>query len=190
MDKLKFENKKEQNLLTEILEGNEQALLELFEMYRPLVENSKSLFWIRDYDAQDWNQEALIICYEAVQTYDQSKGKFGAFYKKLLHNRAITLLRYSRAKRRVGDEMAISLEYIQEYENIKMDMICILDHYQYDQNESALSKLSHLELTSFKILMGILTYEEAMHNLDYSLLQLKRAEDRVYHKLKKTFLKA
>lgn len=190
MDQLKFENEKEQNLLTKILEGNEQALLELFEMYRPLVENSKKLFWVRDYDAQDWDQEALIICHEAVKTYDRNKGKFGVFYKKLLHNRAITLLRYSRAKRRVGNEMTISLEYVQEYENIKMDMICILDHYQFDQKESVLSKLSHLELTSFKILMGTLTYEEAMHKLDYSLMQLKRAEDRVYHKLKKTFLKA
>ena len=47
------------------------ALLELVNRYRPLINGAKLNFYLRNFDQDDWEQEALIMCYQSCCTYDE-----------------------------------------------------------------------------------------------------------------------
>ncbi|KRL91198.1 hypothetical protein FC46_GL001029 [Lactobacillus kalixensis DSM 16043] len=187
---VKVTEEKERELIAAVAENNEEALLELFELHKPIVEHSKKMYWMRSFDSQDWDQEALISCHEAALRYEHSRGRFGTFYKRQLHNKAISFLRHSRAKTRVANEQAISLEKLTEDSDIEinkdnMEEICIIDYWQ---GNKFFSELTLLELTAFKVLIGELTYKDAKQFFNYSEVQLKRAANRVQQKFDRTLL--
>lgn len=84
---------------------------ELFQQYLPLIRNTMTKFYIRDFAREDWLQEARIALLKAVREFDGSRGsKFGAYYKLLLHAHFTSLLRKYMAKKRRVDAEAIVME--------------------------------------------------------------------------------
>ena len=58
-----MEKGEELKLIARVRKGDSQALKKLFVNYQPLVDNCRRQFYLTDYDACDWKQEALIVCY-------------------------------------------------------------------------------------------------------------------------------
>lgn len=59
----------EEKLINKAKMGDDQALKELFFLYKPLVNSILKKYYLHHYDRDDWEQEALIICYESVVVF-------------------------------------------------------------------------------------------------------------------------
>ena len=174
--------KTELKLIQAVKENDEGALQELFENYRPLVEKNKRKFYARDFDEADWDQEALIVCHQAVLKFNPKKGKFCTFFKKQLYNHNVSLLRYRKASRREGENLCMSLEALTEVNSSlikeKSETMLITEELAKDY----LSDLSGTELKAFKIDLGKETLDELVKNGNWDKEKLKRAHSRAYKK--------
>ncbi len=84
-------------------DDDEQALKELYYSCLPVIGGTIKQYFVELYDNQDWEQEALILCYKTAKRFDLKQGKpFVGFYKVSLHNRAINLIRRGKRKKRLA----------------------------------------------------------------------------------------
>ncbi len=91
--------------------GNSDAFEIVFRKYIPVVLNQRNMYYLRNYDLDDWLQEGRIVCYESLQRYDISEGiTFGLFFKINFKRRVVTLLRHQEAQKRQVDHYTDSLE--------------------------------------------------------------------------------
>ena len=59
--------------------GDEEAFAALYQKYFPLLLRLKNTYYLRNYVTEDWEQEARIALYQALRTYEKSKGvSFGS----------------------------------------------------------------------------------------------------------------
>ncbi len=102
------------HLITDILADHESlSLIVLYEKYLPLVINTIRQFQFRYYEFDDLKVDAMMVCYESVQEYDQQRNvTFGAFFKANLTNYFYTLLRNQSAQKRHLDLLTNSYEYL------------------------------------------------------------------------------
>lgn len=75
----------EEKLIKKVRAGDDQALEKLFHLYEPLVNSIVKQFYLHHYDRKDWDQEAMIVCYEAALVFSPKKGKFSSLYKIIMH---------------------------------------------------------------------------------------------------------
>lgn len=176
--------KSEQDLIIGVKNKNDDDLRELMHRYMPLVNNVKKRYYIRHYDNDDWDQDAMMICYETCCLFDFSLNKsFGAFYKTKLCNHARSLLRYELAKRREPYRKAISYEVattngLINEEGRELSITPGKDIYQ-----NYLKNLSKLELVATLFLLGLMTQERACQLAQCSYMQLLQAKGRCKKKL-------
>ncbi|MCP0887261.1 sigma-70 family RNA polymerase sigma factor [Ligilactobacillus sp. WILCCON 0076] len=84
---------------------------ELFTCYRPLVATCINYFKFSYLDIDDLIQEARIICYQTVMSYQNDMEiTYGVYFKRCLLNQYHTLLRYENARKRGGKEKDVSLD--------------------------------------------------------------------------------
>ncbi|KRM00089.1 sigma-70 family RNA polymerase sigma factor [Liquorilactobacillus satsumensis] len=104
------------SLITKIRQSNDsEAFRLLFIKYRPLVINAMQRYHFRFHETDDLLQEARIVCFQAVQAYNQSTSiSFGKFYQQSLLNRYCSLLRKETAVKRQGERFAESFENLLE----------------------------------------------------------------------------
>lgn len=104
-------------------EQDMEALHELVERYRPLINGAKLNFFIRNFDHDDWEQEALIMCYQSCCTYDEKRANsFGAYYRTKFYNHLRSLLRYELAQKRTSFTKAISYDNVVHKNLIKEEV--------------------------------------------------------------------
>ncbi len=185
-----MKKRKEMNLILAVLNGDEDQLMVLFEKYRPLTESVKRKYFLKDYDENDWEQEALIVCLEAVRSYDAAKGEFGSYYKRKLLNHASSLVRSYYTDRRRAYTLSDSIGQVNDHGE---------SAFFYGQEEAVdysleeaycefYDSLSPAELAAFDIALGQKTLEQVQAALGLSREQLRRAKNRAYHKFKKIVL--
>lgn len=172
-------------LIEKIAENDEQALQELFKMYYPVVDCIKKIYYLRDFDSQDWDQEALIVCYDSAKKYNESRGGFGTYFKRRFRNHVRTLLRANMATRRKAHNEAISLDYLQDANS---DLLLVKSQQDINISISEVGRdfyasLSHVELVATFVFLGFSTIEEAQVRWNVTPERLRRAKCRVYHKL-------
>lgn len=172
-------------LIMRVKQKDNDALQQLFVRYKPVVNKIKAQYYVRNYDYQDWDQEAMIVCYEACCLYDfERNSQFGAFYKTKFTNHVRSLLRYELAKRREANRTAISYEY-------GNDTGIIMEKFTNDYNlpiseiySQFLSNLSELELLSILVYLGKLSHQQACKIGRCDRLKLLQAKARCKRKLK------
>lgn len=99
------------NLVEEAKAGCEDALQELFFLYRPVVFRLQGMYFVKDFDGDDWLQEGLICFYESLQRYNPKVGaSIGIYFKRNFENRIKSRLRKQAAVKRKGMVGAISWE--------------------------------------------------------------------------------
>ncbi|MGG5359599.1 MULTISPECIES: RNA polymerase sigma factor [unclassified Enterococcus] len=92
--------------------GNEEAFSILYKKYFPLLLRLRSIYYVRHYVHEDWEQEARIALYRALKTYETSKGvSFGSYYKRVLSNQIYSLLRKQNALKRRDQKDELSIEH-------------------------------------------------------------------------------
>lgn len=92
------------------IDGNEDALVRLYNKYHWILLNVKRRSYIRMMSDEDWEQEGMLVCYEAALCYDEARGSWRSFYRVKLLNWSKTPLRRTLCARRVGNQRAISYD--------------------------------------------------------------------------------
>ena len=156
---------KEKTLIKKVKAGDDEALEKLFVLYKPLVNSVVKKYYLGHYDRNDWEQEAMIVCYEAALVYSSEKGNFSSLYKTKLSNHARTLIRYNKG--------------IQEPRRSEL-AIPINDTY----NEFVKS-LSRLELIALMTIIGEMSTEYVINHMKIEAIQLIRARSRTLQKMRK-----
>ena len=181
-----MEKGEELKLIARVRKGDSQALKKLFVNYQPLVDNCRRQFYLTDYDACDWKQEALIVCYESALLYDPARRRpFGALFKIRLRHRFINLCRYAQALKRRSQRGLQPLcdEDAEEESNIYYQEVIPV----WFMAEEALSQLSKLELQAFLVLLGVKEKSEVCASCQVAEKGLNRAKYRAIQKIRENF---
>lgn len=190
MQDAKQKYKLENELIRQVKNGEDEALKKLFLLYKPLICNVKRKFRVRYYDSQDWDQDALIVCHASAMNFDQSKGKFGSYYKTRLTNHAKSLIRYDSAYRRQALTKSISLELATE--NGLRPFSQTYSHTpEVPLSETfvqLIKNLSNLEIMALLVALGVYQRKEAANLLKISQISLTRARSRLFRKMRQTLL--
>ena len=179
-----------ENLVRKVKENDDIALLLLFERYKPMITAVTKRYFIRCLDENDWNQEALIVCYESAGLLDFERGTtFGSFFKLRLQNKAKNLLRFELAKRRALYANAISYEALKE-----RGQICDPSYEQSDLPTSIelsnfIQTLSQLEVVALMVITGMIDLKQASVTAQTSPETIKRAIARTRIKMRAYFLR-
>ncbi|WP_225048100.1 sigma-70 family RNA polymerase sigma factor [Lacticaseibacillus kribbianus] len=92
-----------------------EAFETLFNQYRPMVLRQISRFYLRDFDRDDWLQEARIAMLKALQKFDGGQGsQFGPYFRLVLQSHYNSLLRLHLALKRRAEEQAINVFEVRE----------------------------------------------------------------------------
>ena len=76
----KYKDIKDEEIIVEIKNGNEQALTYLLNKYKPLVNNKVNKYFIIGAEKEDIIQEGMIGLYKAIKSFDtQKQNKFKTF---------------------------------------------------------------------------------------------------------------
>ena len=157
-----------------------KALHELLDRYRPLINGAKMNFFIRNFDNDDWEQEALIMCYQSCCTYDEDRAdNFGAYYRTKFYNHLRSLLRYELAQKRTAFTKSISYDNVVQKNLIKEEVEEMHITPRKEMYQKFIKKLS------LKVFLGELTIEEASQKTKYSRYQLLQAKARCKAKMQK-----
>lgn len=174
---------KEKDLIRQVKLGDDEALEKLFTLYQPLVNKVLKGYYLRHYDYKDWQQEAMIICYESALVYSNNKGNFAGLYKTKLTNHARTLVRYHTAKRRCVYNNSISLDSInlQSINEPKCSELAIPINDTYN---NFVKSLSRLELIALLTILGEMSVEYVVNHLNIEAVKLMRARSRTIQKMR------
>lgn len=175
----------EKRLISQVLEGNSEALQKLVRVFEPLIQKVKRQYHLRDFDDSDWEQEALITCYNAVLTYNPEKGRFAVYFRSQFINHIRTILRSYMANCRRGYLNAESLDALKEQgeQNLSNAKVMPIEYSISEIGDRFFNSLSDIELMAFHTLIGLTTDQEAINKWDVNQIQLSRARCRAYHKL-------
>lgn len=180
----------ENELLKLVREKDNLALENLCRHYMPLIIGVKKRYWLHDYDFDDWQQEAMLICYESALIYDEDKlMSFGSFFKMRLYNHARSLLRYQMAARRAQDALASSYEAAVDAglpEPASQDVIG--EQPWQEAYEACWVHLSERERVALLVQIGRLSEAEAKQRTACTDTQLQQAQQRCKRKLRAELL--
>lgn len=182
--------KSEAELIRQIKNGEDEALLDLCFRYKPLINKVKGMYHVRYYDNQDWEQDAMIICHASAKSFDLNKGKFGSYFKTRLINHARSLVRYDNAYRRQAIKQSVSLETAKKNNLLPLNKSFVsIPEIPLSENIAILTgKLSTLETNALLIGLGIVKQKDVIEKLKISKLTLSRARSRLAQKMRQTLL--
>ncbi|MDR2833080.1 MAG: hypothetical protein LBV67_05125 [Streptococcaceae bacterium] len=83
--------------------------MEKFEDYIPLVLHLRTILQFTLLEDEDFFQEARITFEKSKESYE-GKVSFGSYFKKVLKNRLIQIIRHENAKKRQGNLQTVSFE--------------------------------------------------------------------------------
>ena len=172
------------DLILLVKQKDSDALVKLLERYMGIVYNIKNKYYLRDYDNDDWKQDALVLCYEACCMFDVEKGKnFGSFFKTYLSNHACSLLRHDLAQRREPYRHAISYEGLMSVGGVEEQTVEMQIPIDSEILEKYLKSLSHVEIMIFLHHVGYIS-QKKLNKMGFTKKQIQQSK----HRCKKKFL--
>lgn len=178
----------EQHLIGLAGAGDTEALLLLSKRYVPVAQKLQRQYFIRSYDTDDWEQEALITMHRAAQQYDHRQASsFGAFYRLLLSNRVIDLIRRTQAQKRQPAQELLSLDYEDAMvleELVGPEQLAIDILYIHEVIKRFVIECSYFENQVFAALLNGLTPQGIALKLQLELAPVLNAIDRCRRKLR------
>lgn len=122
-------------------------LSKIYQQYRPLVLSICKRYYLRLYDKEDLYQEAMIVCFKSLKSYNiDYQISFGAFYKLNLERHFCSLLRHEKSQKRILDSSATSYEqYLEDNTSEICDRITT---FSYDIERTFLSKIDFQNILS------------------------------------------
>lgn len=142
-------NGKQDELIRRAKDNDGDAFSELFKQYTPIVSNFFHHYYVRDFDWEDWVQEAHIVLYLALHDYDTLFGvHFSAYYKILLKRHLFSLIRRDNAKKRRTNQALLSIDSLYESDKVRCLMSDTIDLEATDQviiNETIKNMIAKLD---------------------------------------------
>lgn len=148
----------QEKLMLAARNGNDDALEDLYNQYRPLIYALRKKYYLRDLDEQDWLQEGFIVFYDCIRCFEKQHGaSLGSFFKRAFENRIRSLIRREFAYKRQSNIGAVSFEQTiaDGFENL-----CEYTKFSQDPLQQLLveetfkeskKKLSNLELEALSL---------------------------------------
>lgn len=120
----KYQNLTDEEIISQIREGNEQALTYLLNKYKPLVSNKIGKYFIIGAEKEDIMQEGMIGLYKAIRNFDKEKqNTFKTFANICIERQLITAIKTSTRQKHMPLNTCISLNtaaYTNEDDSIEL----------------------------------------------------------------------
>ena len=176
-------------LLEKARTGDDDAYVQLFDQYSPVVLRLERTYHLRDFEHDDWLQEGRLALMKAVRTYTKGHGTtFGLFYKMIAENQICSLVRKQEAKKRRALKQSKSIDLTDlEYLSNRFIEIPEYDERLYIQERLTndlifFSRLEKIVLQEYFIDRLTLSEISKRHALGYR--SVRSAYDRIRQKFR------
>lgn len=140
----KYQNQTDEEIISQIREGNEQALTYLLNKYKPIVNSKIGKYYIIGAEKEDIMQEGMIGLYKAIKNFDKDKqNSFKTFANICIERQLITAIKTSNRQKHMPLNTCISLNTA-AYEN-EDDSIELIETYDSKTMEDPLETMMKKE---------------------------------------------
>ena len=140
----KFANLTDEEIISQIRQGNEQALTYLLNKYKSLVQNKVSRYFIIGAEKEDIIQEGMIGLYKAIRNFDNCKqNTFKTFANICVERQLITAIKSSNRQKHKPLNTYLSLN-TSAYDNDE-DGTELMDTFNSDTIEDPLETIMKKE---------------------------------------------
>ncbi|MTV82380.1 sigma-70 family RNA polymerase sigma factor [Secundilactobacillus folii] len=168
--------------------GNEHALEELLNRYRPLIISIQERYYLKGLELSEWAQESMIVLWEVVKRFDTSRQEaFGSYFKTALLNCRRDIVRRINAQKRKATGPLTSIDANPSYfaETLKDEDLFSSEHLVVHQQrlmEIIKKHLSKMERTILLAQMAGDSDEEILERLHLTPVQFHNAYERMKRK--------
>ncbi len=194
----KYGNLTDEQIISQIKEGDEQALSFLLEKYKDLVNSKVGKYFIIGAEKEDIIQEGMIGLYKAIKNFDSGKqNTFKTFANLCVERQLITAIKSSNRQKHIplnsylslntsaydNDEDGTELIETFEVDTIEDPLETIMKREYFNEIQNTMSKsLSKFEEKVLERYMQGETYEIIAKKLDTPIKSVDNAIQRIRKK--------
>lgn len=164
-------------VLSLLLEGNEEALSLMFEKYSPLIYKMIIRFNLM-YDMEDMYQESLMILHQSIKKFNPEKNKsFTRYFEMILERKFISIVTKRVRRQEILEEHKA---YISEQLTSNYNQSVYIDLYRKEISK-ILTKTENLVYTLRELQNYSITYIKEKYDLDEKVIynSLYRAKAKI-----------
>ena len=159
----KYSNLTDEQIVTEIKQGDEHALSYLLEKYKDLVNVKVGKYFMVGAEKEDILQEGMIGLYNAIKNFDMEKqNSFKTFANLCIERQLITAIKTSNRQKHMPLNSYLSLN-MAAYDNNEEDSVELIDTFNSKTIEDPLETIMKKEY-----------YEQIQDNIEKSLSKFEK----------------
>lgn len=159
----KYSNLTDEQIVTEIKQGDEYALSYLLEKYKELVNMKVGKYFMVGAEKEDIVQEGMIGLYKAIKNFDtQKQNSFKTFANLCIERQLITAIKTSNRQKHMPLNSYLSLN-MAAYDNNEDDSVELIDTFNSNTIEDPLETVMKKEY-----------YEQIHNNIEKSLSKFEK----------------
>ena len=159
----KYSNLTDEQIVTEIKQGDEYALSYLLEKYKELVNMKVGKYFMVGAEKEDIMQEGMIGLYKAIKNFDTEKqNSFKTFANLCIERQLITAIKTSNRQKHMPLNSYLSLN-MAAYDNNEDDSVELIDTFNSNTIEDPLETVMKKEY-----------YEQIHNNIEKSLSKFEK----------------
>ena len=159
----KYSNLTDEQIVTEIKQGDEYALSYLLEKYKELVNMKVGKYFMVGAEKEDIMQEGMIGLYKAIKNFDTKKQiSFKTFANLCIERQLITAIKTSNRQKHMPLNSYLSLN-MAAYDNNEDDSVELIDTFNSNTIEDPLETVMKKEY-----------YEQIHNNIEKSLSKFEK----------------
>ena len=159
----KYSNLTDEQIVTEIKQGDEYALSYLLEKYKELVNMKDGKYFMVGAEKEDIMQEGMIGLYKAIKNFDtQKQNSFKTFANLCIERQLITAIKTSNRQKHMPLNSYLSLN-MAAYDNNEDDSVELMDTFNSNTIEDPLETVMKKEY-----------YEQIHNNIEKSLSKFEK----------------
>ena len=164
----KYENMQDNDIITLIQAGDNNALEFIIDKYNDIVNIKASKFFASGIEREDIIQEGLIGLYKATKSYNMEKqNSFKTFANLCIERQLITSIKSANRQKNIPLNSAFSLN-APVYEEDDIDILGILDNKTAEDPLETITKKEYYNLVESKIDESLSEFEKRVLN-EYKL---------------------
>lgn len=153
----------DEQIISQIKQGDEKALSYLLEKYKELVNIKVSKYFIIGAEKEDIVQEGMIGLFKAIKSYNKEKqNSFRSFANICIERQLITAIKSSNRQKHMPLNSYLSLNTA-AYDNNEDDSVELIDTFDSNTIEDPLETIMKKEY-----------YEQVQNNIEKSLSKFER----------------
>ncbi|RRG09204.1 MAG: sigma-70 family RNA polymerase sigma factor [Lactobacillus sp.] len=180
----------DEKLLDDIKAHVPDSFKVLYGRYLPLIRKMKRQYYFQDVDDEDWEQEARVVMWRTIRSYNKSRGvAFCYFFKLNLRNHAYDLIRHENAAKRIKVDQRINIDHESFTDELADPGSCPPDDWTICQESihEFLSTCSKFERRIFALIHQGCNAQEVADQLECDVRKVTSALDRCRKKLNELF---